>query len=100
MCLPDFDRLHSRCARVDERGGRERIGDGGRRRCTHFEQRFLPHERIAEVLYLTGIEEGEDTHLAHERDEILGVEQQALVAAMEGERSRYTRPYRPGVDDA
>ena len=44
-------------------------------------QVFLPRERLAEVAHLAGVEEADDAHLAGDREHVLGVEQQALVAA-------------------
>ena len=83
----------------DER--RERIDRAAASAATRAACRSSFHAKLlAEVAHLAGVVEEHDAHLAGDRDQVLGVEQQALVAAEHDERARHRRPDRADVEAA
>jgi hypothetical protein len=62
--------------------------------------RLLPHEVLADVADLAGVGEQHEAHGAGDRNQVLDVAEQALVAADDDARERIARPHRPDIEPA
>ena len=74
------------------------ISGGGRKH--ELGQILFPREGLPDVAHLPCIVEQHDPHLTGDGDQVLGVEQQALVAAEHDLRAGHGRPDRADVEAA